>query len=104
MKKAQGLSLNTMAVAAIVLVVIIVTIAIFSNVTGGVVPFFKDRTECSTQTGVVKTSAANPTASSDGCYKQGDCDNYNGEEIYGLGCDKKNSEKTYCCISNQAGK
>lgn len=103
MKKAEGLTLNTMAIAAIVLVVIIVTIAIFSNVTGGVVPFFKDRTECSKQTGVIKTSTANPTASSDGCYAQDVCsEKYNGEEIYGLGCDKKDSETPtpYCCIKN----
>lgn len=100
MKKAEGLTLNTMAIAAIVLVVIIVTIAIFSNVTGGVVPFFKDRTECSKQQGVVKTGTdSNP----DGCYKQGVCsDKHNGEEIYGLGCDKKDSATPmpYCCIKN----
>ncbi len=104
MKKSEGLTMNTMAVAGIALVVIVVTIAIFSNVSGGVVPFFKDRGECSKQPGAVKASAATPAASSDGCYKQGDCDNYNGEEIFGLGCDKKDSATPYCCIRNQAGK
>ncbi len=98
MKKAEGMTLNTMAIAAIILVVILVTIAIFSSVTGGVVPFFKDRSECSKQPDVV----LKPNA--DGCYKQGECGRLNGEEIYGLGCDKKNSEKPYCCIKNQAGK
>lgn len=95
MKKAEGMTLNTMAIAAIVLVVIVVTIAIFSNVTGDVVPFFKERTECSKQPGVVKTG------SPDGCYAPGDCDNYNGEEVFGLGCDKKDAAKPYCCIKNQ---
>lgn len=97
MKKAEGLTLNTMAIAAIVLVVIIVTIAIFSNVAGDTVPFLKDRTECSKQTGAV----LKPNA--DGCYAQGVCsDKYNGEEIYGLGCDKKDSATPtpYCCIKN----
>ena len=97
MKKAQGLSLNTMAIAAIVLVVIIVTIAIFTGVTGDVVPFFKERTECATQANVVKTGSA------DGCYAQGVCNSeYNGEEIYGLGCEEKNEGATpYCCIDNR---
>ncbi len=99
MKKAEGMTLNTMAIAAIVLVVIIVTIAIFSNVTGGVVPFFKDRGECSKQSGAV----LKPNA--DGCYEAGVCGNkYNGEEVYGLGCDKKDAAKPYCCIKSQAGK
>lgn len=95
MKKAEGMTLNTMAIAAIVLVVIIVTIAIFSNVTGGVVPFFKDRGECSKQQGTV----LKPNA--DGCYAQGECSGkYNGEEIYGLGCDKKDAAKPYCCVKS----
>ncbi len=92
MKKAEGLALNTMAIAAIVLVVIIVTIAIFSNVTGGVVPFFKDRSECSSQAGSL------------GCLSDVDCEKKNGEAVYGLGCDKKDAAKPYCCMKNQAGR
>ncbi len=88
MKKAEGLTLSTMAIAAIVLVVIIVTIAIFSNVTGGVVPFFKSRTECSSQAGSL------------GCLSDVGCEEKNGEAVFGLGCDKKNAEKPYCCIKN----
>ncbi len=102
MKKAEGMTLNTMAIAAIVLVVIIVTIAIFSNVTGGVVPFFKDRGECAKQPGVVDKASApdKPGVSADGCYASGECSKLNGEEIYGLGCDKKEATKPYCCIKN----
>ncbi len=92
MKKAEGLTLNTMAIAAIVLVVIVVTIAIFTGVAGDVVPFFKSRTECSSQAGSL------------GCFSDADCEKENGEGVFGLGCDKKDAAKPYCCIKNQVGK
>ncbi|MBS3132709.1 hypothetical protein J4470_01090 [Candidatus Woesearchaeota archaeon] len=88
MKKAQGLALNTMAVAAIVLIVIVITIAIFSGVVGNkVVPFFEERSECEKQT------------NSEGCVAAGECKG--GSEIYGLGCEEKeDAPGPYCCIKS----
>ena len=88
MKKAQSLTLNTMAVAAIVLVVIIITIAVFTGVVGDAVPFFKERSECAKQPGAVTPY----------CFAPGECGKEGGVEIYGLGC---KDDKPYCCIENK---
>ena len=81
-KKAAALSLETIAVAAIILVVLIIVLAIF---TGG---FNKVRFQ------IGKVNECEPE---DTCIEPGDkCDN--GEKIYGLGCPEKYpGTKTYCC-------
>jgi len=87
MKKAQGLTLNTMALAVIVLVVIVVTIAIFTGVIGSnVIPFFESRGECINQ------------PNSLGCKETvKDCDDVGGVDLRGVGCP---DSTPYCCIKN----
>ena len=85
-KKAQGLTFNTLAIAAIVLIVVIVSIAIFTGVLNDVVPFFKTSTQCEKQGG-----SPAPT-----CVASGQCKN--GVEIYGLGCEDKKGNIPFCCI------
>lgn len=82
-KKGQGLSLNVVVIAAIVLVVMIVLIAIF---TGGV-----ER---------IRKSLGSVNECQGDCVAQGQC--RAGQEIYGLGCEKLKgdtpSEAPYCCV------
>jgi len=81
MKKAQGLSLNFMAVAVLILVVILVVIGIFTGVLGDVVPFFSEQRDC--------------TARGGDCDNR-ECETFGGTPIFGLGCSEDN--KKYCCI------
>ena len=90
MKKAQGLTLNTMAVAVIVLVVIVVTIGIFTGVVGDIVPFFEGRTECQAQ-----ASKVTPY-----CSASEECSEDGGVAVFGLGCNDIDADKPYCCIKN----
>ena len=86
-KKAEGLSLQTIAVAAIVLVVIIVVFAIFK---GGI-----DRVQLSINKANECDNIVGPNKEGYGCEKGGECTQ--GVEIYGLGCPEKNKETPYCC-------
>lgn len=84
-KKAQGLTLNTMAVAVIVLVVILVTLAIFSGFVGDKVPsFLSEQTECKNQPGAEEAQ----------CKTSADCETGKGVGIKGLGC----PSGEVCCI------
>ncbi len=46
MKKAQSLSLNTIVIAAIVLIVLLIIIGILAGTSGKVIPFFGKQTDC----------------------------------------------------------
>ncbi len=76
MKKAAALSLETIAVAAIVLVVLIIVLAVFRGGIDKILP------------GIGKVNECNPAD----CMKQGECSS--GQEIYGLGC---KDPTPYCC-------
>lgn len=86
MKKGAALSLETIAIAAIILVVLIIVLAVF---TGG---FNKVRFQ------IGKINECEPD---DRCIDPSDpidkCSD--GEKIYGLGCPEKypGTKKTYCC-------
>lgn len=79
MKMAAALSLETIAIAAIILVVLIIILAVFRGGLGKILPSIGKVNEC------------NPTD----CMKQGECTS--GQEIYGLGCEKNKDDKVYCC-------
>ena len=80
-KKAAALSLETIAIAAIILVVLIIVLAVF---TGG---FNKVR---------FQLGKVNECEPEDECVEpDGTCNA--GEKIYGLGCPEKDSKKPYCC-------
>ena len=96
--KAQGLSLNAIAIAAIVIIVLLVVIFIFKGGLNKIWPSISGANNC-------KDSPADTT---DGCQAAGNC--LSGTEVYGLGCETKNidsttkqSTKPYCCIKNQNG-
>ena len=96
--KAQGLSLNTIAIAAIVIVVLLVVIFIFKGGINKIWPSISGANNCKDD----------PTDLSDGCQAAGNCPS--GTEVYGLGCEEKNIDATtkqpktpYCCIKNQNG-
>ena len=86
MKKAEGLALNTIVIAAIALIVLLIIIGILTGTSGKVMPFFGKQTDCTGRGGQCETEA--------GC---GD------EKIYGLKpCgegDYKN--KPVCCMPQQ---
>lgn len=85
MKKAQGLPLNTIVIAAIVLVVLLIVIGIIYHTSGRVIPFLWKQTECDGRGGA--------------CTADKDCTD---SKIYGLGCGKGASkDKPVCCIKEQ---
>lgn len=87
MKKAQGLSLNTIVIAALVLIVLIIAIAILGGTSGKVLPFFGKQTTCEGRGGQ--------------CLEQ--CTD---TKIYGISnCDErgKKENKAYVCCVNQQG-
>lgn len=91
MKKAEGLSLQTIAVAAIVLLVIIIVFAVFSGGINKILPSINKANECT------------EFPPDYGCKKAGECTK--GVEVYGLGCDEneknKAEGKVYCCKKGQ---
>lgn len=90
-KKAEGLSLQAVAIGAIILVVLIVVLAIFKGGIDKIKPTLDKVNECKD----------NPVDPADGCIAAGKC--VGGEEIYGLGCEKKNNGNTpYCCVKQNA--
>ena len=74
--KAQGLSLNTIIIAALVLIVLIVLIVIFSGKMGS---FVTNVESCTAKNGVLN---ADSTLDDHACYKMA----------------KTDSSKDYCCI------
>ena len=87
MKKAQGLSLNFMAIAGLVLIAILVIILIFSGVLEDVSPFFKEQTECKARGGA--------------CSESQECEKADGTAVFGLGCPAGDSAlEEYCCIKD----
>ena len=84
-KKAEGLSLQVIVIAAIALIVLLVVLGVFKGGIDRIVPSLNKVNECP------------PTD----CKIQGDCKD--GQEIYGLGCDKFVEQKNplakgpYCC-------
>ena len=82
MKKAQGLPLNTIVIAAIVLVVLLIILAIIYKTSGRVIPFLGKQVECDGRGGTC-TAAADCTET----------------KIYGLGCGEGTyKDKPICCI------
>lgn len=83
MKKAAALSLETIAVAAIILVVLIIVLAVFRGGIDKILPSIGKVNECEPQ---------------DQCVEPGKGQCASGQEIFGLGCDKEYpGTKTYCC-------
>lgn len=80
-KKAQGLSLNTVVIAAIVLVVLLIAIAILTGTSNKVLPFFSKQTECTARGGI--------------CGEEKSCGDV---KIYGLDCKEP---KPVCCVKQQ---
>lgn len=84
MKKGEGLALNTIAIAAIVLVTLLIVLFIIYGTSNKTLPFFSKQTECIARGGDCKLEA--------------DCGD---AKIYGLGCEKDNDGKDtgkVCCI------
>jgi fucose permease len=50
-KKGQGLSMNTIVIAALVIVVLLVVLAVIYGTTDKVIPFLDSQTECSASDG-----------------------------------------------------
>lgn len=82
-KRGQGLALNTVIIAALVLIVLLIVIAIIYGTSGKVLPFFNKQTECTARGGACQ-------AESDSC---------GGTKVYGLGDCK--APKPVCCIIQQ---
>ncbi len=84
MKKAEGLALQTIVIAAIVLVVLIVSILIFTK-------------------GIGPARIINRVNDCDGnCVANGGGCNTGEVAIYGLGCETENDGTTpYCCKKNE---
>ena len=81
MKKAQGLSLNTIVIAAIALIVLVVLVLIF---TGNMGSFGIGVKSCEGKSGTCESGADAKTACGDKAY------------LRGTNCDK---DGKYCCIS-----
>ena len=80
MKKAQGLSLNFMAIAVLILVVILVVLLVFGGGINELTPFFSEQTDCTARGGECDDN---------------DCRSAGGSPLYGLGC---TGSTAYCCI------
>lgn len=80
-KKAEGLALNTIAIAAIVLVVLLIVLSVIYSISNKTIPFFGKQTECSVRGGDCKKE-------SDDC---------GGTKVYGLGgCAE---DEPVCCVN-----
>lgn len=78
-KKAEGLALNTIVIAAIALIVLLIVIGVIYGTGNKVLPFFNKQSDC--------------VGSDKVCQKEADsCD---GAKIYGLKCP---SESPVCCV------
>ncbi len=79
-KSAEGLALNTIAIAAIVLVVLLIVLSVIYSTSNKTLPFFSKQTDCTVRSG--------------SCIQEsGDC---GGTKVYGLGgCPE---DKPVCCI------
>lgn len=86
-KKAEGLSLQVIVIAAIALIVLLVVLAAFTGGINRIVPGLSHVNDCSAKNGY--------------CAKSGGCAPVE-TEVYGLGCDTpkdgKPSETPSCCI------
>ncbi|MBI2142720.1 hypothetical protein HYU20_00030 [Candidatus Woesearchaeota archaeon] len=85
-KKAQGLSLNTVVIAAIVLVVLLIAIAVLTGTSNKVLPFFTKQAECQARGGTCEATC-------------------NDVKVYGLGCEKDKDGKDtgkVCCVKQRA--
>lgn len=89
-RKAEGLSLNVIIIAAIALVVLLVVLGVFTGGINRIIPGLNHVNNCEAKNGH--------------CEKSGGCASTE-TEVYGLGCDltsKKNPdgslEKPSCCI------
>lgn len=85
MKKAEGLSLQVIVIAAIALVVLLIVLAVFKGGIDKILPSLNKVNDCSAKNGYCASSGACKTAET---------------EIYGLGCPAKSDDpaKTVCCI------
>lgn len=80
--KAQGLALNTIVIAALVLVVLLIALAILGRTSGKTIPFLSKQTECAARGGECAAETG-----------VGEC---TGTKVYGLDC--KEPAKPVCCI------
>jgi hypothetical protein len=86
MKKAQGLSLNMMAIAVMVLIALAVVLIIFKDQVSAVGDFFGEQTTCKGRGGE--------------CVEKGKCSEEKHDAVYGLGCpdDPSKKDEVYCCL------
>ncbi|MBI2550519.1 hypothetical protein HYV83_05070 [Candidatus Woesearchaeota archaeon] len=84
MKKAQGLTLNTIVIAALVLVVLLIALAILGRTSGKTLPFFDKQTGCEARGG--------------NCAPETGLKACTGTKIYGLDC---TDPTPVCCIKEQ---
>ncbi len=89
-RKAEGLSMQVIVIAAIALIVLLVVLGVFTGGINRIIPGLSHVNDCEAKNGYCEKSGACKTAET---------------EVYGLGCDltsKKNSdgslEKPSCCI------
>ncbi len=84
MKKGEAMALNTVAIGAIVLVVLLIVLFILYSTSNKTIPFFSKQSECKARGG--------------DCIKEAECGD---AKIYGLGCEKGKDGKdtgNVCCI------
>ena len=85
MKKGEGLALNTIVIAAIALIVLLIIIGIITGTAGKVIPFFGKQSDCSGRGGECKASSIV-------------CDE-KAAPVYGLkDCDAKKPPAPVCCV------
>ncbi len=87
-RKAEGLSLNVIIIAAIALVVLLVVLGVFTGGINRIIPGLSHVNDCPAKNGYCANPGACKTAET---------------EVYGLGCDlEKNSDGSLknptCCI------
>lgn len=81
-RKAEGLALNTIVIAAIALIVLLIIIGILMSTSGKVVPFFGKQADCTGRGGL--------------CTKEADCGDV---KVYGLkDCVENKEGKNVCCV------
>ena len=77
MKKAQGLSLNTIVIAAIALVVLLIVLALIFGTSNKVIPFLGKQSQCDARGGQCSDEKCTDV------------------KLYGLGCP---DAKPVCCV------
>lgn len=82
-KRAEGLALNAIAIAAIVLVVLLIALSVIYGTSNKTIPFFRTQADCTVRSG--------------SCI--GESKDCGGTKVYGLGgCPE---DEPVCCIPQQ---